>query len=228
MTRTALLCLLLLAALPWQPAGAGQLYYRYTDAQGNPALGFVVPPEAMAHGYQVVDGYGRVVRDVPPPKTAEELAELQRQQQERQEQERIARDRAAADRKLLQSYSREDDLILARDANLSSIDDQLRLSHMELDRLSAQLERQRGHAAGFERSGESVPPSVRADLERTRQQMANQQKYLKERENQRGELESEFNRELIRYRELKALPEAERRALLNPPPPPSLPVNRKR
>ena len=105
--RPALLLVLLLAA-----GSLAAEVYRYTDSRGGVVLDRQgVPPEQVAKGYAVLDEQGRVIREVPPAPSAEELrrrAAAQRQ--------------AEADAQLRRRYPSLADLDVACASQLRDLD----------------------------------------------------------------------------------------------------------
>jgi hypothetical protein len=211
------LALALAAATGVQAAGQ-QRFYRYQDDQGVTVLNNTIPPEYVSRGYEVVDAHGRVVETVPPAKSAEEIAaeEAARERREAQqrEAERRAREQAQKDQRLLITYVSESDLIAMRDSKLAVLESQIHLAEEKIGRLREQLQQQQTAAANHERAGRAVPETLLADIARSRQQIADNRNFMEERRRQRAELETQFAADLVRYRELRALPEAQQRALM--------------
>lgn len=155
--RPALLLVLLLAA-----GSLAAEVYRYTDSRGGVVLDRQgVPPEQVAKGYAVLDEQGRVIREVPPAPSAEELrrrAEAQRQ--------------AAADEQLRRRYPSLADLDVACASQLRDLDGFLAVTRDKLQLLRKRLRGVERQAAEQQRGGQPVPAPLleqREGLQREQQ-----------------------------------------------------------
>lgn len=215
--KLTLLGLSILTLGSWAGASeAARQFYRYLDENGVTVLDDSIPPEYVSHGYTIVDERGLTVKVVPPAKTDSEIAREQALAKELREQQRQADERAAADRRLLDTYAQEEDLVAAHEGRVATIDNVLTLADAKVRRLNANLDRLQALAAENERSGQRVPESRLAEIQRTRAQIAEQLGFIRVREGQKRALNDEFERDLARYQELRAMTPGELRATLNP------------
>jgi len=180
--RTALAIIAFFAAgLAW----AGQVY-RYVDEQGNTVIGSTLPAEAARRGYAILDGNGRVVKEVPPAPTQEELAEKARQERERKALEEAERQQREADRQLLRLYSHPNDAAGALNRKLEQMRSILQLKKGNIASARSQIQQAQSRAADLERAGQKVPQQIldridrlEADIQQTQREIELHEEELK-------------------------------------------------
>jgi hypothetical protein len=118
--------LLLLLALAYTASrDAHAVTYKWVDEKGIVHYADKMPPEAVNRGHVELDKQGvqfkKTDRALTPDEVRARADDVERQRQETKEREVLAR----RDRALLASYTREEDLDLARQRALTTIDGQL-------------------------------------------------------------------------------------------------------
>ncbi len=149
---------------------AKTLLYRYRDNNGVLVLGNSVPPEFAHKGYQIVDTFGRVVREIPPALTPEQIAEQERLEEERQRQEELQRQQDEADRILMRLYSHPDDARRARDRRLQELDALMNLKAKTIETNQKKIVELESKAADAERAGKKVPEQILTEIARNTEQ----------------------------------------------------------
>jgi len=167
---TCLLIVMLLGLAEF--SSAKNLLYRYRDNNDDIVLGSSVPPEFVHKGYQIVDAFGRVVREVPPALTPEQIAEQERLEKEHQHQEELKRQQDEADRTLMKLYSHPDDARRARDRRLQELDTLINLKTKKIEENQKKIVELESKAADVERAGKKVPDQILADISRNTEQNA--------------------------------------------------------
>jgi uncharacterized protein DUF4124 len=100
--------------------------YKWTDEQGVVHYSDKAPPETPAKGATVLDKQGRAVKKIEPPLTPEQL-KAKADEDERQRALAKAKDeQARKDRALMQSYTSEDEIDIARGRAVSTIESQIK------------------------------------------------------------------------------------------------------
>src|SRR5271167_4948557 len=102
--------------------GAGT--YKWVDDQGVVHYSDKAPPDVPSKGETVLDKQGREVQKIDPPLTP---AQLKAKAEEDERQRALAKtkdDQARKDRALMQSYSNEDEIDIARKRAISTIEAQ--------------------------------------------------------------------------------------------------------
>lgn len=139
------------AAKPTKPvsgstSGQDVELYRYVDDKGVTVIDRLgVPPQYVGKGYQVLNEQGRVIREVPPAPTPEEL-KLQK----------AAAARASSDAQLLRLYTSVDDVDRARERKLAELDGLSSVAKANLQSLKTQQANLQSQAADQERAGRQV------------------------------------------------------------------------
>jgi hypothetical protein len=118
--------LLLLLALAYTASrDAHAVTYKWVDEKGIVHYADKMPPDAVNRGHVELDKQGvqfkKTDRALTPDEVRARADDVERQRQETKEREVLAR----RDRALLASYTREEDLDLARQRALTTIDGQL-------------------------------------------------------------------------------------------------------
>lgn len=215
MIRKCLLCssFLLGFCLAASHVSAGQLF-RFNDESGTPTLSKTLPPEAAQRGYDILDDKTmRLIERVPPPLTEAQLAE----QAERQAAEQAAQKSAEAeakqisalrrqqnlhDQNLLNIYQSEEELLAARDNDLSYRQNRLSVlseKHPVLEQKLAAVQQQ---AAEKELSGATITENLKKRLAAAEQELSNNQLMIHQLEAEILMLSQQYEQDQQRLNEL--------------------------
>ena len=180
----------------------------WTNKEGFRECGNAVPPEYAQQGHTELNKQGVVVNEQVRAKTAEELAaeaaEQERMAKEDAEREKVAKEQAMRDRVLLDTFTTEEDLVLARDGKMQALDARIQHSQNVVDKLAESLQTLEEQAAKAELSGNAVPEKVKEDIARVKRQLSENQGFITLRQREKQEITRQFESDLARYRELKA------------------------
>jgi hypothetical protein len=196
----ALAALLLLAP----PALKAAKIKCWTNNEGVRECGNVVPPEYAQQGHEEVSSRGLTLRTNARAKTPEEI-EAERQEQARLDaQRKLDEEQAKRDRILLATYATEYDMRLAHKGKVAAID--TRITHAEhlVKKLKEKLVELIQAAANQERGGKEVSDDTLAAISDVKQQIAEQQKFIKDRKDEKKLINARFDDELAHFRRLKA------------------------
>lgn len=185
------------------PVSAAKLISCWVNDHGIRECGASVPPEHSQKRIEIVNERGLVVKVIPAAKTKEQLARDREQALIAKEKEDRKKEQARQDAILLNAYTTERDLIIARDNNLKAIEGQIEISKGNLHVLKNTLNQLQQQAANYERSGKKPPESLLQEIEETKTQIQAREKYVVIRENERNEMAKRYERDLTRFRELK-------------------------
>jgi hypothetical protein len=184
------------------PAVWAAEWYRYVDDNGVLVMSHTIPPDLVHKGYQVLDGEGSVIRVVERQPTAAEIAarEAARAREEAAEQERQARQRR--DEELLVLYASPEDVQFARERRLASIDNSIRMSRANIERLQNHKRQLEIQAAGRERSGQSASQDVLENIRIIDLQIRESEREIASREREKAQADAQFDSDYARTREL--------------------------
>jgi len=176
--------------------------YRYIDDEGKPVITNSLPQEVVARGYQILNNQGRVIEEVPPAPTEEEIAERERQAAEEEQRKIQAEQQREQDRQLLRQYSTPDDTVRALQRSLREMFSLIRLKQGNITNLEGQLVEEESRAANLERSGRDVPDSIYDSMNRIKSQRADLRREIRD---QLEEIESLRGRYRERVERMEAI-----------------------
>lgn len=180
----------------------------WTNEDGVRECGDRLPPEYAQSGHEKISDSGVKVTVFEAAKTAEELAEARRLAVLKAEQDRIARVKAARqlahDQVLLQTFTTEEDLLLARDGKLAVIESRIKLTQNRVARMETNLEQLTGQAAQQERSGRSVAENLSQRIAKARWRIDSHMAYIEDRRKEQDGIRRQFQADLHRFQALKS------------------------
>ncbi|HEY6132086.1 MAG TPA: hypothetical protein VIV27_08705 [Halioglobus sp.] len=185
--------------------------YRYRNAQGNVVVGYQVPVDAVAGGYEILNDKGMVTQVVPRALTEEERkakdAEKKRDEEALAEQERLRK----WDESLMLRYSTVADI---EDAGHRALGDlQIRLSILKGNRrsLKQRVENYQAEAADTERAGRNVDVERLRTIETLQDEIATTEKDIVDRQKEMDILEASFAADIERFKMLQDVVELRQR-----------------
>jgi hypothetical protein len=167
--------------------------------------GNIVPPEYSQKRIEVLNAQGQLVKIIQPAKSRAQLQREHELEQKRKAAEAAKKRQEHADSILLNSYATERDLIMARDTNVKALQADIDITEGNLKMLRTNLENLQTHAGNYERSGKEPPKELVAQIDKTKLQIANKQKSVDRKKQNKAAMEKRFARELARFRQLKGL-----------------------
>ena len=186
---------------------AGAVIKCWTNSDGVKECGNAVPAEYAQQGHEVKSEGGMVLSRQPPARSVDEITaeRLAREAREAEEARRKAVEdaRLAEDRMLIDTFDSEDDLLLARDGQISSLEAQVRMAQGMVGKLEKTLADMVAHAAQIERSGQALPEDLARNVALTQRQIAEQQDVIAARRAEQDTVRASFARDLARFRELR-------------------------
>lgn len=187
---------------------AGQLQARtfkcWENTSGVRECGRVVPPEYSQSRIEIINERGLVVRVIEAAKSPEELAIEKEREHLRKLREAERKEQARTDSILLNTYTKERDLILARDNNLKAAQGQIDISIGNLRLMQTNLDELQKRAADHERAGRSPPEKLINEIEDLSKQVSKKKLHVEKKKSDKRELEERFAQDLKRFRELKS------------------------
>jgi hypothetical protein len=193
MNKTRLLVLLLTMTFG---TGAEAKLYKWVDEKGETHYGEVVPPE-YANRDRIQIDQGRQVRK-PEARPASDFT-LNRKNTEEQQ---TAAEQLRKDRALVNTYSNEQEIDLARDRNLQQV--QARIDSVQLMLKSAQdnLANYYKEAEVMTKAGKNAPDSLQTDIRNAEKAVAKLKTDLAKAQEKDTAVKASFENDKTRYREL--------------------------
>jgi hypothetical protein len=191
-------------ALAWASVrDAHATTYKWTDERGVVHYSDKIPVDAVNREHVELDRQGIRVRKTDRALTAEQIraraAEAERQKQVAKVNEEVDR----RDRALVATYSREEDIDLARSRSLTTIDGQLQSARM----YAAQLTKRQTELAGRKLSfgNKPVPPAIERELESIDSELAKTNALIDVKKRESLAVAARYDADRQRYRELRAM-----------------------
>lgn len=172
---------------------AGAKLYKWVDENGTTHYGETIPPQYANHNVKELEK-GRVgEREASRDKPGQQPAALSREAE-------LAKRR---DNALLNTYSSEKEIDLARERNLQQVE-------ARLDSFSTMLKSARENMAGLQQERESfiqqkrqIPTGLEEDLAEAQQRIDKLETDLKYSQQEMATVKSRYEADKVRYRELK-------------------------
>ncbi|RKZ78930.1 MAG: DUF4124 domain-containing protein [Gammaproteobacteria bacterium] len=195
------------------PTYAGQLY-RFPDSDGVLTISKRLPPYAAQKGYDVLDEKTlHLIERVKPALTAEQISGLERQLIEQKEANRVAEIAAKEelerskqqyiyDQNLIARYQSEQDLIEARDADLSYHKTQIEETTKKLSLNKKNLYQLQKQAAEQELSGRALNANLSKRLTATQNAILNNETDLERLKIAVKQLTIQYEADLVRLKQL--------------------------
>jgi hypothetical protein len=184
--------------------------YKWVDENGQMHFGDRIPAKYLVKEHQELNEQGVVVKTKEAAKTAEELEQERRLEQQRKQAELAKKKQEQRDRVLLDTYTTERDLIVARDSRLEAVDSQIKLSESIIKDSTNNLETLEKQVENIKASNRQVPQDLYQRIDIEKKQIEVQSDVMKSHKKRREEISEQFNGYIERFKVLKAEQKAKR------------------
>lgn len=200
----------ILALLLFVPSsGWAAKLYKWTDEDGTVHYSDKLPPDTVEKEHQEMNQHGVTTKSVNREKTQEEkMAEDSAVAAAQAERRRVAEEEArqrSRDDLLLNTFTTERDLLLARQDRLDSVDSIINLTNSNNANLEKQLAETNKRIENIQKAGKEVPENITKQLENLEGQLTKNKNFIAIKQEERKKLEQQFDNDIRRYRELKGL-----------------------
>jgi ribosomal protein S17E len=175
--------------------------YKWVDDKGTTHYGETVPPEYAGRDRAELDQTGRVI-EKKTAQTAEERRSAEQAEAKKRVDDETALEHKRRDRALLNTYSNEKEIDLARNRNLQQ-------QASRIDSINSQLKTIENKIAGLKReadsdksSGKPIPPSLLDDLNESQSRLAKMQQDLDKAKSEKAVIDARYDADKARYKEL--------------------------
>lgn len=187
--------------------------YKWVDENGQVHFGDKVPVQYMEKAHDELNNRGLMVKHHQAAKTEAERAEEKRLAQEQKQKELEEKRRKQRDRVLLDTYTTERDLVVARDARLDAVDSQIQLAENIISDSNKKIESLENQVLQIKASNREVPADVYQRIDSEKQQVKVQSRLKKEHDKRRAEISQQFEGYIARFKVLKAEQKTKREQL---------------
>jgi hypothetical protein len=184
--------MLVLCALLSAPAEAK--LYKWVDDKGVTQMGDTIPPEYASKDKVQYDDKGRIIKEKLPEGEGGSLSGKTDEQKAAIEQRR-------KDKALLNTYSNEKEIDLARDRNLQQVEARINSIHLLQQSAQESLDGFRKEANAI-KAGKQIPPALQADITAAENKMAKLKIDLDAANAKAASVRATFEADKVRYREL--------------------------
>ena len=198
------------AAILFNPLVAQAKMYKWVDDEGNMHFGDRIPPKYQVKKHEELNERGMTMKHKEAAKTAEEKEEEKRLEKEQKQAELVAKKKRQRDRVLLDTYTTERDLIVARDSRLEAVDSQIQLAESIIKDSNAKIESMETQVTQIKASNRDVPPRLFQRIENEKQQVEVQSNVMGKHKERRDIIATQFNGYIERFNTLKAEQKAKR------------------
>ena len=175
--------------------------YKWVDDKGTTHYGETIPPEYANKDRSELGKSGRVIEKkevlTPEERRASEQADAKKRADEEAALERKRRDKA-----LVNTYSNEKEIDLARNRNLQQVE-------ARIDSISSQLKMANDNLLAFQKeadalakAGKKIHPSLQEDLKESQERLAKLQQDLEKAKAEKATLDARYDADKARYKEL--------------------------
>ena len=196
--------LTLSAVILFNPFVAQAKMYKWVDDEGNMHFGDRIPAKYQVKEHQELNERGITMKHKEAAKTPEQKEEEKRLEKERKRAEIVAKKQRKRDRVLLDTYTTERDLILARDSRLEAIDSQIHLAESIIKDSNAKIVSMEEQVTQIKASNRDVPPGLFQRIDNEKQQVEVQTEVMGKHKARRDEIAVQFNSYIERFNTLKA------------------------
>jgi len=186
--------------------------YKWVDENGQTHYGDSIPEKYLHKERKELNEQGAVIKKIDRAMTAEERKEKKEKEAIAKAEEKKLREQRQRDRVLLDTYTTERDLILARDARIDAVNSQIQLSESIIESATQKLERTEKQIANIKQRNREVPMDIYAKLEREKMELQTHNKVAEGHKKKLDEINKQFDAYIIRFNELKLLQKERREA----------------
>lgn len=190
----------LIAGITFSLPAAAKMY-KWVDDKGTTHYGETIPPEYADKDRAVLNKEGRVVKKeevlTPDELRAKEQAVIKKRNEDESALEIKRRDKA-----LINTYSNEKEIDLARDRNLQQIEARINSISSQLKTANDNLLGLQKESDGFTKANKTPPASLLEDLQESQARLNKLQQDLDKARTEKTTLDARYNADKARYREL--------------------------
>lgn len=180
---------------------------KWVDEKGQIHYGDRVPPKYLSKEHSQLNEQGITLRTSEALKSDKEITaeENARKLKAVEDKKRLikARKQALRDRVLLDTFTTESDLSLARDARIDAIDSQIYLAETLIKNDEKKLSTVKSRIDKIEKSGRKAPENLHKEVVSVGRQIQNNYAFIEDKTNERDEILKTFKLDVNRFRELK-------------------------
>ena len=196
------------------PTPARAATYKWVDEKGVVHYTDKIPPEQVNKASTVLDKQARPLQKIEPPPTPEQRAAKEAEEERRKTLNKAMEEAARRDRALLQSFTSESEIELSKNRALATLDNQVISTQAYL----AQLGKRKAEVEGRKKAlgDKPVPETLERELTTIDAEMKKQEELIVQKKRESAQVSAKYDADYVRWRELKAISDANAAASNNP------------
>ena len=190
------------AALALAAGLAAAATYKWVDEKGVTHYTDKMPPEAVNKSNVELNKQGIPIRKTDPAVTPEQVKARETEAERARETARQQQDQARKDRALLDSYTSEGDIDLAKNRSMKIIDTTLQSA--EANRARLVKRRDELLASKQALGGKPAPPNLERDLASTQVDITRQDDFIARKKEEQAAVAARYDADKARWQALKS------------------------
>ena len=196
--RVVLYMTCLISLIDSQSVLAKQMY-RWVGENGETYFSDQIPPEEVVHGRTSLSKTGRVLEVTEEAKTKEQQEQDIRLEELRKEQDKLIARQKVYDTALLSTYHSKEEMVLAIQAKIETLNKQKNIIEGNLNRFTEQLKKQQKEAGVFERNSQIVPKSLLDEIAETQHRIDYTQEALDKQIGKQNQIKKTDEADIARF-----------------------------
>jgi chromosome segregation ATPase len=176
--------------------------YKWVDDQGVVHYSDKVPPEAVNKGATVLDKQGRPTKKIEPAPSAEQIKAKAAAEEQQRALAKSLDEQARKDRALMQSYTNEEEIDVARKRALVTIDTQIKSAQVYSADLTRRQEGLKRKKASY--GDKPVPIELERDLNTVDVELSRQTALIKQKTDEIAAVNAKYDTDKKRWEEIKS------------------------
>jgi hypothetical protein len=196
------------------PLTAQAVLYKWVDDEGRVHFGDQIPVRFQLKAHDEMNQRGIVLKHREAAKTPEEKAAARLLAKERKKIELTEKKKKQRDRVLLDTYTTERDLIVARDSRLEAVGSQVQLAETIISDSNKTIDSLEKQVVQIKASNREVPADIYQRIDSEKQQVKVQSQVKQGHIKRRDDITAQFNDYVERFKVLKDEQEVRRNGYL--------------
>lgn len=196
---TLVAALLAVPALAASPLSRGESYC-CQEAGGRKICGDSLPEQCRGRAYRIIDSGGNLVREVGPPLTQEQKAQLAEESLRKKQQEEAAREQRRKDQALLDTYAGPGDIDLAQQKAEADIDLTIQGTRNKIVELEKRRKKLTDEAEFYKK--QALPAELAKSLRISNDEIQSMQDLISIKNKDRDAIKAKYDADRKRYTEL--------------------------
>lgn len=194
---------IIVAMLISQPATAKM--YKWVDEKGATHYGDSIPAQYTNQGNTELNKRGMVIKRTDGALSQEQISAKEAAAAKEKQDARTALEQKRKDTALLNSYSNEKEIDMARDRNLQLVDASIQGTETRIKVEKTKLDELRKRAETIKKRNKPIPPYLAEEIRQGEQSVAALNGSIKQKQQEKETIRAKFEAEKRHYQELKQL-----------------------